>query len=190
MWLEVFPSEKLIWRGVAPKTAPDLTEHRMVCIGRHLKDHLVPTSLSWAGIPCTRPGCSKLQSTCLEHSWQHSQGNLCQHLTITINKSFLIYNLNQFCVNVKPLLLLLSLHALVKSLNRIKPSASTQLRNAAECSTGTATALSLIVLPFSHSQPTWGCTAGVRKRSWLRPEHEPAPRIEECTCTHCCNCDS
>jgi len=31
----------------------------MVWVGRDLKDHLVPTSLPWAGTSSSRPGCSK-----------------------------------------------------------------------------------------------------------------------------------
>ena len=33
--------------------------HRIVWVGRDLKDHLVPTPSPWAGTPSTRPGCSK-----------------------------------------------------------------------------------------------------------------------------------
>jgi len=33
--------------------------HRMVWVGRDLKDHLVPSPLPWTGTPFTRPGCSK-----------------------------------------------------------------------------------------------------------------------------------
>jgi len=33
--------------------------HRMVWVGRDLTDHLVPTSLPWAGTPSTGPDCSK-----------------------------------------------------------------------------------------------------------------------------------
>lgn len=35
----------------------------MVWAGRSLKDHLVPTPLTWAGIPPTRPACSKPHPT-------------------------------------------------------------------------------------------------------------------------------
>ena len=35
----------------------------MVRVGRDLKDHLVPTCLSWAGTSSTRPGCSELHPT-------------------------------------------------------------------------------------------------------------------------------
>jgi len=28
----------------------------MVCVGRHLKDHVVPITLLWAGMPFSRPG--------------------------------------------------------------------------------------------------------------------------------------
>ena len=31
----------------------------MAWVGRDLKDHLVPTSLPWAGMPLTRLGCPK-----------------------------------------------------------------------------------------------------------------------------------
>lgn len=31
--------------------------HRMASGGRYLKDHLVPTSLLWKGLPPTRSGC-------------------------------------------------------------------------------------------------------------------------------------
>jgi len=44
----------VVWR--------DITEswnHRIVWVGRDLKDHLVPTPLPWAGTAYTRPGCSK-----------------------------------------------------------------------------------------------------------------------------------
>ena len=41
--------------------------HRMVWIGRDLKDHLFPTPLPWAGTPSTRPGCSKPIQPGLEH---------------------------------------------------------------------------------------------------------------------------
>ena len=37
--------------------------HRMVWVGRDLKDHLVPPPLPWAGTPSTRPGCSKPHPT-------------------------------------------------------------------------------------------------------------------------------
>jgi len=33
--------------------------HRMVWVGRDLKDHLIPTPLPWAGTSSTRPGCPK-----------------------------------------------------------------------------------------------------------------------------------
>jgi len=42
----------------------DSLNHRMVWVGRDLKDHLVPTTLPWAGTPYTRPGCSELHPTC------------------------------------------------------------------------------------------------------------------------------
>jgi len=35
----------------------------MVWVGRDLKDHLVPTPLSWAGAPSTRSGGSKPHPT-------------------------------------------------------------------------------------------------------------------------------
>ena len=34
--------------------------HRMIKVGRDLEDHLVPTTLPWAGTFSTRPGCSEL----------------------------------------------------------------------------------------------------------------------------------
>ncbi|GAB0189020.1 centromere protein C [Grus japonensis] len=37
--------------------------HRMVWVGRDLKDHLVPTPLPWAGTPSTRPRCPKPHPT-------------------------------------------------------------------------------------------------------------------------------
>ena len=37
--------------------------HRMVWVGRDLKDHLFPTPLPWAGTSSTRPGCSELHPT-------------------------------------------------------------------------------------------------------------------------------
>ena len=50
--------EVCIWDG---KRKRKITEqnHRAVWGGRDLKDHLVPTSLPWAGTPATRPGCPK-----------------------------------------------------------------------------------------------------------------------------------
>ena len=38
--------------------------HRIVWVGKDLKDHLVPVFLPWAGTPSTRPGCSKTHPTC------------------------------------------------------------------------------------------------------------------------------
>ena len=38
--------------------------HRMVRVGRDLKDHLVPILLPWAGTSSTTPGCSELHPTC------------------------------------------------------------------------------------------------------------------------------
>jgi len=37
--------------------------HRVVWVGRDLKDHLIPTPLPWAGTPSTRPGCSEPHPT-------------------------------------------------------------------------------------------------------------------------------
>jgi len=37
--------------------------HRMVSVGRDLKDHRVPSPLPWAGTSSTRPGCSELHPT-------------------------------------------------------------------------------------------------------------------------------
>jgi len=37
--------------------------HRMVWVGRDLKDHLVPTPLPWAETPSTKPRCSKPHPT-------------------------------------------------------------------------------------------------------------------------------
>jgi len=34
-------------------------KHRMLWVGRDLKDHLVSITLSWAGTPSTKQGCSK-----------------------------------------------------------------------------------------------------------------------------------
>jgi len=31
----------------------------MFWVGRNLEDHLIPNSLTWAGTPATRPGCSE-----------------------------------------------------------------------------------------------------------------------------------
>lgn len=32
-------------------------KHRVVWVVRDLKDHLIPTPMTWAGMPPTRPGC-------------------------------------------------------------------------------------------------------------------------------------
>jgi len=37
--------------------------HRMVWVGKDLKDHLVPTPLPGAGTSSTRPGCSEFHPT-------------------------------------------------------------------------------------------------------------------------------
>jgi len=95
--------------------------HRMVWVGRDLKDHAVPAPVPWAGTPSTRPGCSKPHPT---WSWtllgrgqpQLLFGNLCQCLTTPLVKNFfLIFSLNLPSFSLKPLPLVLSLHAVVKS---------------------------------------------------------------------------
>lgn len=42
------------------RTAVESQNHRMVLVGRNLGDHLIPTPLSWAGTPSSRPDCSEL----------------------------------------------------------------------------------------------------------------------------------
>ena len=76
--------------------------------------------LPGAGTPSTSPGCSKIRPT---WPWARgggaataSLGNLGQGLTtLRVKNFFLISNLNLSCCSLKPLLLVLSLHALVKS---------------------------------------------------------------------------
>ena len=85
----------------------------MVCVEKNLKGHLVPTPLPWAGTLDQVPQ-SPIQLD-LEHSTT-SLGNLFQCLTALIAKNFfLISSLNELMFSLKPLTLVLSVHALVKS---------------------------------------------------------------------------
>ena len=86
----------------------------MICVGRDLKDHLIPTTPPWAGTPSTSPGCSELIQPGLEHcqggdshsfSGQPAPGPY--HLMV--KNFFLISNLNLPSFSLKPLPLVLSL---------------------------------------------------------------------------------
>ena len=93
----------------------------MVSVRRDLIDHLIPTSLSWAGTPSTRPGCSKP----IQPGFDHFQGGGIHSFSgwpapvphHPHSKECLPYisNLNLPSCSLKPLPLVLSLHVLVKS---------------------------------------------------------------------------
>ena len=53
----------LTWRNYWPELVLHAylsLSHRIIRVGRDLKDHLVPTPLPWAATSSTRPGCSEL----------------------------------------------------------------------------------------------------------------------------------
>jgi len=86
----------------------------MVCVGRHLKDHLVPTPpLPWAGTSSTRSGCLNPIQPSLEHfqgEGSHSfsgQPVPVPHHTHR-DEFFLVSNLNLPSFSLKPLDLVLS----------------------------------------------------------------------------------
>jgi len=86
----------------------------MVWVGRDHIDHLVPTPLPWAGIPSTRPvqpGSEQFQGGG-SHSFSGQPGPGPHHPQ---SKEFLMSNLHLPSLSLKPLLLVLSLHALIKS---------------------------------------------------------------------------
>jgi len=96
--------------------------HSMVWVGRNFKDHLVPS-------PCHEQGhlpLDQVAQSSIQPGLEHCQGgastaslsNLCQCLiTLIVKNFFLISSLNLPSFSFKPLPLLLSLHALVKSLS-------------------------------------------------------------------------
>ena len=92
----------------------------MVWVGRELKDLLVPTPCHGQGhLPLDQAAESPVQPG-LEHFREGasaaSLGNLFQGLTtFTVKNFFLTSNLNLPSFGLKPLPLVLSLHALVKS---------------------------------------------------------------------------
>ena len=104
----------------------------------NLKDHLVPTSLPWAGTPSTRPSCSKphpawpwtlLGTGHLQLLWA-----TCSSVSpppFILKNFFLISGLNLPSFSLKPLPLVLSLHALVKSSSPAFLQAPSRYRKAA-----------------------------------------------------------
>lgn len=94
--------------------------HRVVWIGRHLKDHPVPAPLS-RHLPLEQVSQSPIWPS-LEHSWGGTAtallANLCQCLT-TVKNFSLISNLTVPSVSLKPFPLVPSLHALAKSLSLV-----------------------------------------------------------------------
>jgi len=95
--------------------------HRMVWVGKDLKDHLVPTALATGRdtFHQTRllkaPAYPALNTT-REGAATASLGKLCQGLTtLRVKKFFLLSNLNLPSFSLKSLPLVLLLHAFVKS---------------------------------------------------------------------------
>jgi len=93
----------------------------MVWVGKDLKGHLIPTPLHGQGhLLLDQVAQSPIQPG-LEHfqgggAFTASLGNLFKYLTSLMVKNFiLISNLDITCFSLKPLPLVLSLHALVKS---------------------------------------------------------------------------
>jgi len=84
-----------------------------------LEDHLSPIPLLRARAPSTSPGCSTPcpnSNPAREGAATASLGSLGQGLpTLTVKDFFLTSNLNLLSFSLKPLPLVLSLHALVKS---------------------------------------------------------------------------
>jgi len=75
-----------------------------------LIEKLVPTHLPWARTPCTRPCCSGLHPTCLEHFQGGGIRNFSgKPIPVSHHPFFLISNLNlsSFCLKPLPLVLLL-----------------------------------------------------------------------------------
>ena len=81
------------------------SNHRMVWVGRDLKDHLVPPPLPSAGTSSTRPGCSELHPT---WPWALPGRGQPQLLWATwvrasVENFFLRYILNLPFISLKPL---------------------------------------------------------------------------------------
>ena len=93
----------------------------MVCVGRDLKDVLAPIPLPWSGTPSTRPGCSKPRPNWPWTIPGRGQPQLLYTICSSASPTHIVKNffptssliLHSF--SLKPLLLILSLHALEES---------------------------------------------------------------------------
>lgn len=61
----------------------------MAWVGSDLRDHLVPILLPQAGIPFSRPDCSKSIQPCLEHFWGWDTHNLSIIKNLTVLQTVL-----------------------------------------------------------------------------------------------------